>query len=63
MRIRFSDGGLLVKRMQVVIFIDDSDDDNDVRASCVILRPSGSGSLGTYVTLGDGARIFRFRRL
>lgn len=52
-----------MKRMQVVIFIDDSDDDNDVRASCVILRPSGSGSLGTYVTLGDGARIFRFRRL
>ncbi|ONL92656.1 Protein PAIR1 [Zea mays] len=31
---------------KVVIFIDDSDDDNDVRASCVILRPSGSGSLG-----------------
>ncbi|CAD6201552.1 unnamed protein product [Miscanthus lutarioriparius] len=30
------------KRMQVVIFIDDSDDDSDVRASCVILRSSGS---------------------
>ncbi|CAD6209124.1 unnamed protein product [Miscanthus lutarioriparius] len=31
---------------KVVIFIDDSDDDSDVRASsCVILRSSGSGSL------------------
>jgi hypothetical protein len=33
--------------MQVVIFIDDSDDDSDVvRASCVILRSSGSGNTG-----------------
>lgn len=34
-------------RMQVVIFIDDSDDDCDVRASCVILRSSGSGNSDT----------------
>lgn len=36
-----------MKRMQVVIFIEDSDDDSDVRASsCVILRSSGSGNTG-----------------